>query len=106
MCGPAAPPELVARITDEVAEMPPEIALGILEGAGDGYVASLEEGLRSLSVPISAISSEAFRPKDEAAFASFGIHNVVIAGSGHYLMLERPEEFNAHLGAAIARSGS
>jgi pimeloyl-ACP methyl ester carboxylesterase len=105
MCGPAAPAELVTRLTDEVAEMPPEIAIAILEGAGAEYLAALEEGLRSLDVPLSAISSEGFRPKDEVAFNSFGISNVVIPGSGHYLMLERPEEFNALLAAAIARSG-
>jgi pimeloyl-ACP methyl ester carboxylesterase len=104
MCGPAAPPELVARLTDEVASMSPVIAIGVMEAAGEGYLRALEEGLGSLHVPISAISSETFRPKDPVAFASYGIRNVVISASGHYLMLERPDEFNAELASAVARS--
>jgi pimeloyl-ACP methyl ester carboxylesterase len=103
MCGPAAPSELVSRITEEVAAMPADIAIGILEEAGAGYAGELERGLRALHVPISAISSETFRPKDVATFASFGIHHVAIRGSGHYVMLERPEEFNTELAAAISR---
>jgi pimeloyl-ACP methyl ester carboxylesterase len=103
MCGPTAPSQLVSRITEEVAAMPADIAIGILEGAGGGYAGELERGLRALRVPISAISSETFRPKDVATFASFGIHNVAIEGSGHYVMLERPEEFNTELAAAISR---
>jgi pimeloyl-ACP methyl ester carboxylesterase len=106
MCGPAASPELVSRLTDEVASMPPDVAIGVMEAAGEGYLQALEEGLGSLQVPISAISSETFRPKDPVAFASYGIRNVVIPGSGHYLMLERPDEFNAVLTSAIARSTS
>jgi pimeloyl-ACP methyl ester carboxylesterase len=64
----------------------------------------MEERLGSLHVPNSAISSETFRPKDPVAFTSYGILNVVISGSGHYLMLERPDEFNAELASAVARS--
>jgi pimeloyl-ACP methyl ester carboxylesterase len=103
MCGPAAPSDLISRITEEVAAMPADIAIGILEGAGEGYAGSLERDLRALDGPISAISSETFRPKDGATFASIGIHNVAIAGSGHYVMLERPEQFNTELAAAISR---
>jgi pimeloyl-ACP methyl ester carboxylesterase len=102
MCGPNASPELLERITDEVLTMPPDIAVGVLGGAAVGF--SLEGGLRALDVPLSAISSEYFRPKDEAAFASFGITHVTIAGTGHYVMLERPAEFDEALAQAIARS--
>jgi len=103
MCGPNASPELVQRVTDEVLAMPPDVALGVLGGAGVGF--SLSDRIRSLEVPVSAISSQYFRPKDEAAFASFGITNVTIAGTGHYVMLECPAEFDGALTAAIARAG-
>jgi pimeloyl-ACP methyl ester carboxylesterase len=104
MCGPTASPELVEQITNEVTSIPPHIAVGVLEGVSQGGRSELTDGLRSLAVPISAISSETFRPKDNAALASFGITNVTMRRTGHYLMLERPDEFNAELAVAIARS--
>jgi pimeloyl-ACP methyl ester carboxylesterase len=104
MCGPTTAADLVERITDEVTSMPPDIAVGVLEGVGHGYAGQLEAGLRSLDAPVSAISSETFRPKDDQAFASFGIAHVVIPGTGHYLMLQRPDDFNAELAAALTRS--
>jgi pimeloyl-ACP methyl ester carboxylesterase len=103
MCGPTAAPDLVARITDEVTSMPADIAITVLAGVGEGF--ALEDELGALDVPLAAISSETFRPKDNAAFAAIGIRHVVIAGTGHYLMLERPEEFNAELANAVSLSG-
>jgi pimeloyl-ACP methyl ester carboxylesterase len=67
---------------------------GILRGPED-----LERAL--LDVPKAAISSETFRPKDAATLAAFGIDNVVIPGTGHYLMLERPSEFNERLARVL-----
>jgi pimeloyl-ACP methyl ester carboxylesterase len=104
MCGPTAPAQLVAQLTDEVAQMPPAIALGIFKSASAGYGNDLAEGLRALDVAVSAISSETFMPKDSVAFATYGIRNSVVKGSGHYLMLERPDDFNAELAVAISRS--
>ncbi len=104
MCGPTASPELLEQITNEVIAIPPHIAVGVLKGVSQGGPSELADGLRSLAVPISAISSETFRPKDSAALASFGITNVTMPSTGHYLMLERPDEFNAELAVAIARA--
>lgn len=72
---------------------------GIRQGPGD-----LESGLRALDVPKTAISSESFRPKDPEVLAAFGIEQRMVAGSGHYLMLERPRECNRELAAAIGRA--
>jgi sigma-B regulation protein RsbQ len=105
MCGPTASPELVERITQEVTSIPPHIGVGVLEGVSRGGPAELADGFLSLSVPISAISSETFRPKDTGALAAFGITNVTMPSTGHYLMLERPDDFNAELALAIARAG-
>src|SRR5262245_46669629 len=66
MCGPNASPQLVQRISNEVLAMPPDVALKVLEGAAVGF--SLADGLRALDIPVSAISSQYFRPKDEEAF--------------------------------------
>jgi pimeloyl-ACP methyl ester carboxylesterase len=104
MSGPTTSPDLVARLTEEVATMPPEIAIAILDEAIEQGPGDLEEGLRDIDVPKSAISSETFRPKDADTLASFGIRNVVVPGTGHFLMFERPAEFNRELAAAVARS--
>jgi pimeloyl-ACP methyl ester carboxylesterase len=104
MCGPTASPALVSRITTEVAAMPPQVALAIMDEAIRQGPMQLEDGLRAIDVPKSAISSETFRPKDAGTLASFGIGNVVIPGTGHFLMLEQPAEFNHELKASVARS--
>jgi pimeloyl-ACP methyl ester carboxylesterase len=105
MCGPTAGPELRRRIVDEVSAMPPQIAVCSLEEAIRQGPEDIERALRDLEVPRCAISSETFRPKDPGVLASFGIRSAVVPRTGHYLMLERPAEFNAQLGVAIARMG-
>ena len=104
MAGPTASASLAARVAGEAAAMAPDIAIGILGDAIQVGPADIEQGLRALAVPRSAISSELFRPKDPAVFMSFGIDNVVLPGTGHYLMLEQPEAFNLLLARAVARS--
>jgi pimeloyl-ACP methyl ester carboxylesterase len=104
LCGPTASPALVARIAGEVAAMPPDVAVAIMDEAIRQGPADLEDGLHGLDVPKSAISSETFRPKDDGLLSSFGIRNVVIPGTGHYLMLERPSAFNRELATAVDRS--
>jgi pimeloyl-ACP methyl ester carboxylesterase len=104
MCGPIADPALVSRLIEDVAAMRPEVAVSILDEAIRKGPYDLENGLQALTVPKWAISSETFRPKDSETFASFGITNITVPRTGHYLMLERPEEFNRELATAIARS--
>ena len=105
MAGPTAGEALSTRIAGEVAAMKPEIAVAILDEAIAQGPGDLEAGLRSLDVPRSAISSATFRPKDPDTFASYGIdHTVVVPGTGHYLMLERPDAFNEALERALGRS--
>jgi len=103
MCGPSAGAALRARIVGEVGAMPPEIAVAILEEGIRAGPEDVERALRGLGIPCHAISSQSFRPKDPEVLAAFGIRNRVMPGTGHYLMLEQPEAFNAELGAAIAR---
>jgi pimeloyl-ACP methyl ester carboxylesterase len=102
MCGPNAAPELVARVVREVTEMRSEIAIAILEDAIRRGPEPLENGLRSIAAPRWAISSQTFRPKDPEVLARFGIRHLVVPGTGHYLMLERPEEFDAELESVLA----
>lgn len=103
MCFPSTPVDLAARISDDAASMTPQIAISILEDAITVGPENFERTLRDLDVPRSCISSESFRPKDAAALAAFGIDNVVLPGTGHYLMLERPQAFNELLDGVLAR---
>jgi pimeloyl-ACP methyl ester carboxylesterase len=102
MCGPSTPIDLADRIADEVASMTPHIAISILEDAIAAGPENFERTLRDLDAPRSCISSESFRPKDPARLAAFGIDNVVLPGTGHYLMLERPQAFNELLAGVLA----
>lgn len=104
MSGPTADPTIAARIADDVAGMSPHIAISILDEAIREGPEGIEQGLLALDVPLSAISSTTFRPKDAELLATFGIHNVVLPGTGHYLMLEQPATFNRALATAVARS--
>jgi len=103
MCGPSTPLDLAARIADEAASMTPQIAIAVLDDAIAAGPEVFEQTLRDLEVPRSSISSESFRPKDGAVLAAFGIDNVVLPGTGHYLMLERPRAFNELLAGVLAR---
>ena len=102
MCGPSTPIDLADRIADEVASMTPQIAISILEDAIAAGPENFERTLRDLDAPRSCISSESFRPKDPGTLAAFGIENVVLPGTGHYLMLERPQAFNELLAGVLA----
>ena len=102
MCGPTTPRPLVERLAEEVASMAPGIALAVLDEAIRTGPEDVERALDALDVPKAAISSATFRPKDPATLAAYGIDNVVLAGTGHYLMLERPAEFNALLAGVLA----
>jgi pimeloyl-ACP methyl ester carboxylesterase len=103
MCGRSTPVDLAARIADDAASMTPGIAISILEDAIAAGPEKFEQTLRDLDAPRSCISSESFRPKDSAVLAAFGIDNVVLPDTGHYLMLERPQAFNELLNRVLAR---
>ena len=104
-CGPTAPPELVDRIVAEVAEFPAHIGIGIMETAMQRGTGALEQGLKDLTVPRWAISCETFRPKDPAILAAHGVTDVQVPGTGHYLMLEDPQRFNARLAEVLSAIG-
>jgi pimeloyl-ACP methyl ester carboxylesterase len=103
MCGPSTPHDLAVRIANDAASMTPQIAIAILDDAIAAGPEIFEQTLRGLAAPRSSISSESFRPKDAAVLAAFGIDNVVLPGTGHYLMLERPDAFNELLAGVLAR---
>jgi pimeloyl-ACP methyl ester carboxylesterase len=101
MCGPTASPALVDRVVREVTEMRSDVAIAILERAITRGPEPLEDGLRTFPGPKWAISSQTFRPKDTALLAGFGVRCLAVERTGHYLMLERPDDFNRALAMTL-----
>lgn len=82
MC--AAPAEMVAQMTEGFVGYD-QVAAG-----------------RAAAVPIRAINGDLFPTKaDVNRAAGLDFDAVIMTGTGHYPMLERPAEFNAHLVAIV-----
>ncbi|MFO1426109.1 MAG: alpha/beta hydrolase [Steroidobacteraceae bacterium] len=89
-----ADPVLARRITDDMAQSPPEVGVASLAGllSWDGASA-----LRALPAPLVLIDSDLGPPADEARLrrlAAHGVRIVTMKGVGHFLMMEDPQRFN------------
>lgn len=92
MFAPTADPIVKEWIVNDMAAAPPHVAIGA--GAGqNSYIPQMESALQALQVPITAILSD-FLPIDRAAAQQQRITVEVIAGTGHFPMLEEPDTFN------------
>jgi pimeloyl-ACP methyl ester carboxylesterase len=103
----ATTPEPVkARVLETVLSAPQEIGVAV---ARSSMAYDPLPALREIKAPIRAISSDRFPSNVEGnrKYAP-GYQAAIMKGVGHYLMLERPEAFNALLADALdelARSG-
>lgn len=89
---PRSDPKLVDRVVVKTQAAPPEIAIAALRSAFSYDAASAFEAVK---VPIHAINGDKYPTNVEANrrhAPQYGL--TVMKGVGHYLMLERPEEFN------------
>jgi pimeloyl-ACP methyl ester carboxylesterase len=95
-----ADPALVADAERRMARTSPEAAYATLLSLA-GYDTGAP--VRRLSVPLRAINGDLF-PTDVEALrrVKADFDAVILPHMGHYPMLERPEEFNRHLGLIIA----
>jgi pimeloyl-ACP methyl ester carboxylesterase len=92
---PTAPREIVDRVLDDAAAMPPEIAVPVLENAWAYVVA---DGVKKSTVPVMAINGTKYATKvDVNRRYAPGFKVVTIEGAGHWPMLEAPDRFNAAL---------
>jgi pimeloyl-ACP methyl ester carboxylesterase len=90
---------LVSRVTGEMASAPPEIAIPAFENM---FKYDLAAGFAALKCPIREINSDQHPTNvtaDRQAAKDFDV--VVVKGVGHFIQLERPEEFNADLAQVI-----
>ena len=96
---PTSDPALVERVVAGMSGAPPEVALDALEHAiaNEGPAVA---GLGRLSVPIVAINPD-YRPTDVASLRRHGVRTVIVAGVGHFPMMEDPEQFNRRLAEVV-----
>ena len=98
---PGTQQELHAWAERRMCAMPPEIVAPMMERFG-GY--DQESAFRGAGVPIRVINGDLWPTaveKNRKVVRDFDA--VIMAGAGHYPMLERPAEFNDHL-VRIVRS--
>ena len=89
---PGTPPAVKNRIISETTACPPELAITILEAI---FKYSSAPALREVKVPIRAINAD-MTPTNLEVNRRYApqFDAVIIKGSGHYPMLEHPEQFN------------
>lgn len=91
MFAKTSPSDVKERIIGEFAAADPDIAISSLEPF---YSTRIEESCRSLSIPVRAIQSDLYPTDLEMNRAYIKDYEVkMIAGVGHYPMLEAPTEF-------------
>lgn len=101
MFAPTADPILKEWIINDMAAAPPHVAIGA--GAGqNSYIPQMVRALQALQVPMTTILSD-FLPIDQAAAQQHRITVEVIAGTGHFPMLEAPDTFNHLLETVIQK---
>jgi pimeloyl-ACP methyl ester carboxylesterase len=87
------------RIISEVTSRPPELAINILEGI---FAYDAAPTLGKVKVPIRAINSD-LNPTNLEVNRKYApqFDAVIIKGTGHYPMLEAPEQFNELLAKVL-----
>ena len=93
--------ELVDRVAADMAAAPQEVALGSLRYAPNRQ-APMIAALAQLSAPCVAINP-GYSPTDVESLLRHGVETVLVADTGHFLMMEAPERFNAALGGVLER---
>jgi pimeloyl-ACP methyl ester carboxylesterase len=97
--GPAADPDLVDWVADDMAAAPSQIALDAMKHSVSNERAAIA-GLRQSAVPAVAINPDQ-PPTDVDSLASHGIAAMSLPAVGHFAMLEDPAGFNRLLDSAI-----
>jgi len=102
---PQAPPELMAQLIEEELKTRPEVTYGDLV-ACDGFDVMAQLGQIELPTLIICGTADRLTPVRYAEYLQANIPKAQLAlveGAGHYVMLERSEEFNQALEAFLAR---
>jgi pimeloyl-ACP methyl ester carboxylesterase len=100
---PHTPGELVERLQNEFLANPGEFAVKVIEPL---YRMDLQAVARQVTVPVRGIGSDLTPSSVENNRKYIKDYDAeIIAGTGHYLMLEKPWNFNGILGNSLRRLG-
>jgi pimeloyl-ACP methyl ester carboxylesterase len=95
-----ADPGLVDRVEASMCAADPEASLAQLR---EFFRYDMKTALESVQVPVRCINSSAIPTNVEGNRAYHEDFDVVVVdGVGHFLMMEAPGRFNAHLGLIVA----
>lgn len=100
MVSPSAGPALVERIAAEMCDGSPQIGVALMHQFPG---VDTKKALSAAGVPIVAINSSSSPTNVEGNRAYADFDAVILDDAGHFLMLERPEAFNAALTEAVKR---
>ena len=103
MFTPTSDPALVDWVATDMASAPPAIALDAIRHSFANE-APATAGLERLGLPTVSISPDD-REIDVASLEAHGLRTVILAGLGHFLMLEDPARFNRVLEEVVAGFG-
>jgi pimeloyl-ACP methyl ester carboxylesterase len=103
MMGKGIDPELKKWIIDDMSSAPPNIAISALEEY-TGTIADKKmiSVFKEVKTPVRCINADLWPTKPEVNrkyMQSFDVS--IMKGAGHFLMLERPDEFNKLLNRSI-----
>lgn len=98
---PSADPSLVERVAKDISSAPRQIALCALEATWN-YAREVPAVLSRLKLPVVAINSQAWQT-DIESMRRHGVDVISMPDVGHFPMMERPQEFNAHLKKIVRR---
>jgi pimeloyl-ACP methyl ester carboxylesterase len=96
---PNADPQLVDRISKDMASAPPAVGLSALENAFR-HEGEVEKALLELKIPVRAINADN-APTDHETLARYGVKAFVMPGTGHFPFLEDPARFNRSLDSVV-----
>jgi len=90
---------LIQRIADDMSSAPPEVGLGAIQ---EVLSHDLTPALNEIAVPVHCINADYWPTNVEGnRRLNPGFQVTTMSGVGHFLYLEKPEEFNQLLAAAI-----
>ena len=97
------PPQIRSRLQREFLETDPDLAVHMIEPL---YQMDVREAARRVTVPVRAINSDLTPTNRETNLRYFrDFEYVTITGTGHYPMLERPDELDRLLDGVLAQLG-